>query len=102
MIDQILTDWAAKDAEGVAAVFGTEGTFKAPGTKVFVGQEAGEYLSEWVPFWEATRTGDAVDNGDGTFTFPVTFLSERGIVEDVFWRIKAADDELVDLTELMS
>ena len=102
MVDQILADWAAKDADAVASVFGTDGTFTAPSTRVYVGEEAGAYLSQFVPFWETTRTGDAVDNGDGTFSFPILFESDSGSVMELFWRIELSDGSLVDLTETVS
>ena len=98
-MDQIVTDWAAKDAEAIASAFGSGAMFTSQSTRVFVSPEAGDCLSQYVPGWEMTRTGDAVDSGDGTFTFPVTFVSAGNVVEHVTWKMTVVDDELVELTE---
>ncbi len=94
-LDQYAADWNAQDEEAVFGMVLPNGVFVAPDGTEFAGDEL---IEAWTPFIRSgvsvERTGDAVDNGDGSYSFNVVISTQRRILT-----ITLDGDELVSMVE---
>ena len=79
------------------AVFGAilpDGVFVGPDGVALVGQEVVDQWTKFLSFVSIERTGDAVDNGDGSYSFKVEFSGTKRVLT-----IEMDGDELVSMVE---
>jgi hypothetical protein len=97
-LDQWAADWTDSDEEAVFEVFLPDGVLVGTDGRELVGEEAARGWTQFVPLFSLERTGDAVDNGDGSYSFTVEFIRAEGTLNRVL-TITMDGDELVSIVE---
>ena len=96
---QWVNDWNAQDERALFGVFLPDGILVEPGGRELVGDEVATAWSWFVSSCSMERTGDAVDNGDGSFTFDVEWTRSSRAVDRRTLTITMDEGELVRMVE---
>ena len=96
-LDQWVTDWNNANLEDLSGVFLPDGVFKPPGESNLVGEEVADYFKFFPLVWSMERTGDAVDNGDGSYSFKIEWTSEKPHTNKRVLAITLEGDKLIKI-----
>jgi hypothetical protein len=93
-LDQFAADWNAGDETAVFGAILPDGVYVPPGGVELVGEEVVDAWTRFLGSVSFERTGDAVDNGDGSYSFEVELSGSKRVMT-----IEMDGDELVRMVE---
>ncbi|NNC91551.1 MAG: hypothetical protein HKN80_03565 [Acidimicrobiia bacterium] len=93
-LDQFAADWNARDEMAVFETILPDGVYVTPDGEELVGQEVVDQWTRFLSFVEIERKGDAVDNGDASYSFDVEMSGSKRVLT-----IEMDGDELVSMVE---
>ena len=96
-LDQWVSDWNNANLEDLFGVFLPDGVFVSPVEANLVGEEVADYLKFFPLVWSMERTGDAVDNGDGSYSFKIEWTSEKPHTNKRVLAITLEGDKLIKI-----
>jgi hypothetical protein len=98
-LDQWVADWNDGNLEDLFGVFLPEGVFVEADGKKLVGGEIAVDLRFGPLVSSMERTGDAVDNGDGSYSFKVEWTTEKPKTNKRVLAITMHGDKLIKMVE---
>ena len=93
-LDQFAADWNARDEVAVFGAVLPDGVYVTPDGVELVGQEVVDQWTRFLSSVSIERTGDAVDNGEGSYSFDVEMSGSKRVLT-----IEMDGDELVSMVE---
>ena len=93
-LDQFVADWNASNEMAVFGAILPDGVYVTPDGEELVGQEVVDQWTQFLPSISIERMGDAVDNGDGSYSFKVEMSGSKRVLT-----IEMDGDELVSMVE---
>jgi hypothetical protein len=97
-LDQWVVAWNAGDEEALFGVFVPDGVLVGTDKRPLVGEEVAVAWAHFVPQYSMERTGDAVTNDDGSFSFTVTWRQSELLADKRILDI-ALDGDTVRMVE---
>ena len=97
-LDQWVTDWNAGDEQAAFEAFLPDGVLVNTSGQEFVGPGVAVAWSQYVTLFSLERTGEPVDNENGSYSFNVEFDRSQGTLKRVM-TITMDGDKLVSMVE---
>ena len=93
-LDLFIAEWNARNQDAVFDMVLPDGVFVTTSGRELAGEDLVDAWTRFMTVISMERTGDAVDNGDGSYSFNVEFSSSKMVLT-----ITLEGDELVSMVE---